>query len=232
MSKLYTENNSDYLSKNKTWHIEDSFWKSQQIDKIITRNSLNLNSVMEIGCGAGEILAQLQKIYSTQNITFTGYDIAPDLLAFWETRKNTHLNFFLENPLEKPLHFDLLLMIDVFEHVDDYLGFITKASRLAQYKIFHIPLDLSLLGLFRNMPLYFRKSVGHLHYFTKETALATLEYCGLEIIDFLYTAGSIELHNQKIRTKLMNIPRRLLFKINNDWTSRILGGYSLIVLAK
>lgn len=142
MSNLYTANNSDYLSKNKTWHIEDSFWKSQQIDKIVTRNSLNLNSIVEIGCGAGEIIAQLQKIYSTQNITFTGYDIAPDLLGFWETRKNTHLNFFLENPLEKPLYFDLLLMIDVFEHVDNYLGFIKKASQLAQYKIFHNPLDL------------------------------------------------------------------------------------------
>lgn len=73
-------------------------------------------------------------------------------------------------------------MIDVFEHVDNYLGIITKASRLPQYKIFHNPLALSLLSLLRNMLLYFRKSVGHLHYFTKEPALDTLEYCCFDII--------------------------------------------------
>lgn len=232
MMNQYISKNSEYLNKNKTWHIEDSLWKSQQIIRIISRNGLKLNSIMEISCGAGEILVQLQKCYTSQKISFTGYDIAPDLAPFWETRSNYQLNFHLGDPTENNNRFDLLLMIDVFEHVEDYLGFIKKANKLATYKIFHIPLDISMLSILRNMPIYFRKSVGHLHYFTKETALATLNDCELEIIDYFYTPGSIELHNQKLRTKIMNIARILLSLINKDWTSRILGGYSLMVLAK
>jgi hypothetical protein len=163
---------------------------------------------------------------------FSGYDIAPDVKHFWPSRINEKIDFFNEDLLEKKEVYDLLLMVDVFEHVDDYFGFIKKASTKATYKIFHIPLDINAMSVLRNTPSATREMFGHIHFFTKDTALSTLKDCGLEIIDYQYTGSSVEIDNGKLSTKLLKLPRKILFAINPDFASRLLGGYSLIVLAK
>jgi hypothetical protein len=50
-------------------------------------------------------------------------------------------------------------MIDVFEHVDDYLGVIKKAKEKATYKIYHIPLGMSVSSILNCYPLSARKDV-------------------------------------------------------------------------
>ena len=93
-------------------------------------------------------------------------------------------------------------MMDVFEHVDDYLGFLKLCKNKAKHTIFHIPLDLSASAILRNRLMAVRKSVGHLHYFMKETALATLVDAGYEIIDSFYTTGSLELPMKDFKIKI------------------------------
>lgn len=108
-----------------------------------------------------------------------------------------------------------------------------KLRKKAQYKIFHIPLDISVSSVVRSKPiLVARQKVGHLHYFTKETALATLSDNGYEIIDYFYTAGSINLNVKSIKTFLAKVPRLMLYNLNQDIAVRLLGGYSLLVLTK
>ena len=123
-------------------------------------------------------------------------------------------------------------MMDVFEHVEDYFGFIKNCSKKATYKIFHIPLDISVSSVLRNEIINGRKSVGHIHYFMKDTAISTLKDCNLEIIDYIYTAGAVELSNRKFKTRLLNIPRRIFFKICPDLCVRVFGGYSILVLTR
>jgi hypothetical protein len=76
-----------------------------------------------------------------------------------------------------------------------------------------------------------RQQAGHLHYFTKETALATLRDTGYDVVDWFYTAGAIA-NPRSVKARLASWPRRLLSGINQDWVVRVLGGYSLLVLAK
>ncbi len=228
--KLYEKEKSQYLEDNPTWHVEDSPWKAKQIHKILNRNSLDLKSVAEIGCGVGEILNQLHTLLA-DDIIYTGYDIAPDAIKLAKPREKERLKFKLENLLEVDAYFDLLLMIDVFEHVEDYLGFIKACKGKSKYMIFHIPLDIHVQGILRNLPMRMREKVGHLHYFTKDTAISTLEDCGYEVIDYFYTAGSIDLQ-KTFKSKLLSLPRRIMYKINKDLTQNLLGGFSLLVLAK
>ncbi|MGH2649253.1 MAG: class I SAM-dependent methyltransferase [Ginsengibacter sp.] len=229
--EIYTKENGDYLQNNPTWHVEDSPWKAKQILKIFDRNGINPKSIAEIGCGAGEILNQLY-LAMPQDVIFTGYDISTDAIKIAKQREKDRLIFKHENFLETHENFDLLLMIDVFEHVDDYLGFLRSCLGKAKNTIFHIPLDITVQGVFRNKLIGDRKSLGHLHFFTKETAIATLVDSGYEIIDFLYTAGSLDLPKKTIKSKFAVLPRKLLFKINNDFAVRTLGGFSLLVLTK
>jgi hypothetical protein len=221
-----------YLRRNPTWHAEDSPWKARQIEKILRRNRLVPRSIAEVGCGAGEILVQLQKAFP--NSDYFGFEISPQAFSLCQERESSRIHFQLKDLLaEEAGYFDVLLAIDVIEHIDDYLGFLKRLKDKARLKIFHIPLDLSLQTLFRVNPiLKQRQVVGHLHYFFKDTALATLKYCGYEVIDSFYTPAGIEGARLSLGARVLKFPRKFLFNINADFTARILGGYSLLVLAR
>ena len=167
----------------------------------------------------------------SDDIKFTGYDISTDAIKFAKQRQQERLDYKLEDFLKTDNHYDLLLMIDVFEHVDDYLGFLRSCKTKSKNTIFHIPLDISAQGILRNKLMSGRKSVGHLHYFMKETALATLVDSGYEIIDYFYTSGSIDLP-RTIKSKIAVLPRKIMFNVNKDLAARLLGGFSLLVLTK
>ena len=127
----------------------------------------------------------------------------------------------------------MLLCIDVFEHVDDYRGFIRNLKNKSKYKIFHIPLDISIQSVLRETPIMAsRKETGHLHYYTKPIAIETLKYCGYNILDQFYTLTSVERGSGTLLNKIGSIPRKVLFKINQHLAVKLFGGASLMVLAE
>jgi 2-polyprenyl-3-methyl-5-hydroxy-6-metoxy-1,4-benzoquinol methylase len=196
------------------------------------KNSLQPRTICEIGCGAGEILKQLQS-WLPADTALCGYDISPQALEFWRQRANERLQFHCEDLIAaETASFDLLLCIDVFEHVQDYIGFLRELRIKARHKIFHIPLDMSAQWVLRGEPiLRERELAGHLHYFMKDTAMAALRDTGYEVLDWTYTPGAID-NPRSIKARLASWPRRLLMNVNQDFTVRVLGGYSLLVLAK
>lgn len=222
-----------YFDNNPTWHVEHSPWKAKQIEKILRNNNIDASTICEVGCGAGEILNCLANEYG-DNVVFSGYEISPQAFEICKKKEKQNLHFFLKDLLEeRDASFDVIMAIDVFEHVEDYVGFLRKFQAKGIYKVFHIPLDLSVRTVLCSSPiLNNRASVGHIHHFTKDTALATLRDTGYEVIDYFYTNKSWELPNSSWKSSRMNLPRRLFFSIQQDLTVRILGGFSLLVLAK
>jgi len=230
-NKKYLQEKGEYLNKNPTWHAEDSPFKAKWILTILRKNNISPNTVVEVGCGAGEILHQLYKKLP-DDVEFKGYDIAIDAIKLAKKREQERLSFYHEDFFQTKEYADLLLVIDVFEHVEDCFAFLRSCKNRSKFVVFHIPIEISAQAVVRNRLMVGRKSVGHLHYFMKETALATLADTGFEILDYNYTAGMLELPNKALISKLAAVPRRVLFRINEDFTVRLLGGYSLMVLAK
>jgi trans-aconitate methyltransferase len=229
MDSIYLD--GSYKSNNPTWHAEDSPWKARQIGAMLKKHDINPETICEVGCGTGEILAQLESIF--HDTLFFGYEVSPQAYDICKRRQSNRMHFRLQDlTAQTDTCFDVLLAIDVVEHVEDYIGFVKRLKDRARLKVFHIPLDLSVQSVFRMKPiLASRQKVGHLHYFTKETAIATLVECGYKIIDQAYTASRLELPNQTLSSKFMKLPRRLFHKLNPDYNVRVLGGYSLLILA-
>jgi SAM-dependent methyltransferase len=230
-TQVYVDGN--YLKNNSGWHTEDSLWKVQQILKMLAKHELEPQTICEVGCGAGRILEQLQ-INMNQKCQFFGFDISPQALELCKSISNDKLKFELGDiRCQKNIFFDLMLVIDVLEHLEDYFGFLKDIKSKSKYKLFHVPLDISVQTVLRNRPiLNLRDSVGHIHYFTKETALASLKDVGYEVIDYFYTAGYVELPAKSIRNHIARIPRKIFYSVHQDLAVRILGGYSLMILAK
>ena len=87
--------------------------------------------------------------------------------------------------------------------------------------------------LIRNRPtLKLRNQFGHIRRFTKELALATLRYSGREVADCFYTSTRLELPNLSWVARGMRWPRTFAFFLDLDLAVRLLGGWSLMVLAK
>jgi cyclopropane fatty-acyl-phospholipid synthase-like methyltransferase len=221
-----------YGEKNPTWHEEDAPWKARHIEEMIKRNEIPFDRICEVGCGTGQILLTLEKAFPTASLF--GYEISSQAFRRALSKETPKTKFYLKDLLaERDLHFDLVLAIDVMEHVEDYISFVKRLREFGTYKIFHIPLDLSAQSILRAWPIAeLRQNVGHIQYFFKQTALATLQDCGYTIIDHCYTASRLELPNQALSSRMMRIPRQMMFAMNADFAVRLLGGYSLLVLAK
>lgn len=234
MNDIYTD--GEYLKNTKTWHIEDSPWKAQQILKVASKINIPLKSVAEIGCGAGRILQELSKDNLFGAARLTGFDVSPQAIKLCEDIQDLNITFACSDLLDidNSDYFDLLLAMDVFEHVPDYMGFLTKCRQKAKFKIYHIPLDIHVSSVLRNSLTNARRSLGHLHYFTADTAIATLRDTGHSVIECIYTNSVIELFREhpSLKRAVANCPRWLLSRFSVSFAARMLGGYSLLVLAE
>ena len=228
MSDLYSS--GEYAARNPQWHQEHSQWKAMQVRRMLDKHSLQPSRLVEVGCGAGGILECLHRQLLSQPACI-GYEISPQAFSMAQQREAKGLHYHHGTPRPDVDTFDVVLALDVFEHVEDYLGFIRGLKSLARWKIFHIPLDLSVLSVAKPMYLNMaREQVGHLHYFTRETALASLEQAGLKVRDCFFT--SVELDQGAHGRKRLQALRKLLFARNADLAARWLGGFSLLVLAE
>ncbi len=223
--------NGDYLAANPEWHEENSAWKAGKIQELLRRNGIEPKTLCEVGCGAGAILASLQQSWPAAR--FDGYDTSSQAFEICRKKANDRLTFHLGDFTKyDDSHYDVLMAIDVFEHVEDYMGLLRKLRPRADHKVFHVPLDLSAQGLLRDSLIVAREQVGHLHYFTRTTALATLTDCGYEIVDSFYTARGVDIPGNNWKTQLMRWPRAVAFRLDPDRAALILGGFSLMVLAR
>ena len=221
-----------YLRNNPDWHADDAAWKAGYIARMLESHQMRPPTVVEVGCGSGEVLVQLEQRLA-RGTRFTGYDISPNAYALCSRRVAPHLDFRLGDYLESQERHDLALAVDVFEHVEDCYGFVRKLRERSRYQVYHIPLDLSVQSLMRpGKILAMRRSAGHIHYFNRDTALALLEDTGHKVIDWCYTSGATELHNPGWKPRLMRYPRNALYRADPDLAARWLGGYSVLALTE
>lgn len=227
--KRYSD--GEYLAANPTWGEEDSAWKAERIHSLWKRCGLPVpDSVAEIGCGAGLILATLQEKFPG-TVSYSGYDIAPAAIEMARKRSNPHLSFHREDLLRAERRFDVLLCIDVFEHVENPFEFLRTIRRLAPIVVFNIPLEMHVAGVLINHQKWTRRQYGHLHFYTAAVAFETLRECGYSVIAHDYVSRLMDLP-RSASEYLFWLPRKLLSLLNKEWSARILGGTSLLVIAR
>lgn len=226
----------DYLGHNPSWHVEDSPWKASKILLAMARNDLKPATICEVGSGAGEILNRLHAALDS-TVQLTGFDISPQAHALAVQREKPRLAFRLADFLEEETPpYDLLLVMDVVEHVEDYLGFLHRLRGRGATVIFQIPIDLSAYAALRPKTLANgRRLFGHLHYFNRSTALASLEHVGFDIVDAFYASAAGDGHalgKGSLPARLLAQVRRALWRLNPELSARLLGGVGLIVVAR
>lgn len=231
MENIYED--GSYLANHEGWHIEDSPWKAEQINKIIQLNQISFKSAVEVGCGAGGVINELSKKFP--DVQFSGFEISPQAAQFWAQHQRDNVKIELKDFLTTSDTYDLLLLIDVFEHIPDYMGFLKSLSARSKYFVFNIPLDMHIVGLILDNQVSARDKYGHLHYFSKATALRILADTGYQIVDHFYAPGfsgvPVESGRKTWQQKLLYPCRKLMYSVSPALSTKLFGGASLMVLA-
>jgi hypothetical protein len=152
-------------------------------------------------------------------------------------------------PARAKLRFDMLLILDVLEHLEDYFIFFRNLHAKCDNMLLQLPLDVSVRSVLLRQLTNYRKTFGHILYFVEETALQMVQELGYEVINYAYTGTSevmifswseIWSNPRKMPRRLLGIvkravlkvPRALFFAVNRDIAVRILGGWRILILAK
>ena len=226
-------NDRTYLKSNPTGHEEDAGFKVERIERLLKIHPIDFKQACEVGCGSGAILELMQKNYP-ENTTWKGYDISEDAISMAKKRENETLTFEIRDITKaesKDLNFDVMLIIDVIEHINDYFAFLDGIADKSRYFIFHIPLDMCVWSLLREgILIESKKRVGHIHNFSEDFIKSILEDHGFHILAQIYTEPVAKVITVKHR--IVTLARKILFFIFPKFCSKTLGGYSIMVLAE
>jgi SAM-dependent methyltransferase len=231
LTEMYT--NHQYLQQHPDWDAEEAVLKAGWIMNMINKHKLPMNEVVEAGCGSGRILAELSKHYPAGH--FKGYDISPQAIAIAKQYQDERTEFHHADLLSAYQNkADVLLLIDVLEHVPDYYGMLESLHAKAGNFIFHIPLDLSCHSLLKPHLLeQQRQASGHIHYFSKDMVLWMLRDTGYQITDWWYTKPVSDTEAAKgIKSKTKKTIRNISFNLSREKAVKWWGGYSMLIATK
>jgi SAM-dependent methyltransferase len=227
-----TYTSGDYAARHPDWHVDDSPWRAEQILRLMRRHRMEPRTICDVGCGAGEILRQLQDRMNDECVFF-GYDISPQAIRLAQGRANRRLNFKLTDiQEERDVYFDLLLIICVLEHLEDIYGFLRGIRDKSEYKIFQLPLELSVRTTLHQGALEAPWRHGHRHFFTKEILFHILKDSGYDVLDYFYAGLGPQRPGASPVGTLRRLPRRVLFATNEDLAVRVFGRHSIVILAR
>jgi SAM-dependent methyltransferase len=222
----------DYAQKNPDWDIGDAAWKAKKLVQFLAHYKCQPVSVVEIGCGSGAVLVELRKYFLQASLA--GFDIAPDATQFWLDAAKSDIRLELADyfTLEEPIP-DLILLIDVLEHIGNPWEFLANLRGRAKLVAIHLPLDLSAISVLRETPLLrVRNKVGHLHFFTRELAVSLLHESGFEVLGLGFTGAAFDAPQRSFKTLMAGVVRKIFYAINRDFGARLLGGETLLLLAR
>jgi 2-polyprenyl-3-methyl-5-hydroxy-6-metoxy-1,4-benzoquinol methylase len=230
--QLYTSGR--YLQQNPGWHEEGSKYKADLVLQMIKKIDLSPGLIVDVGCGAGAVLLELAKHLPVET-QLHGYDISPDAIKMAMPKATSRLKFYLEDYTRIGYgEADIVLLLDVIEHVDDNYSFLRRLRDKGRNFIFHIPLDMSCRTLLKpHTLLQQRSAVGHIHYFTEEPVLWMLADTGYKVQQYIYTKPEIDLVKPKsVKQWTKKWLRRISYGISKKWSVKLWGNYSMMIWAK
>lgn len=183
-------NNGTYQSENPDWHLGHSSTKVKWIKDIIPGSLRHsISSVLEIGCGRGATLNEL-KTYLGGDRHFTGIDVSTEAITY--ARNNFKGIEFLCTDifsLRNNNAYDLVLCIDVLEHVYCQDEFIRCAASISKFGIFHVPLGNNLRNRLLDRWKQQIFKFGHVQFYNVGSLINFFTNAGFAIRDYRYTFG-------------------------------------------
>ena len=175
MTDIYNDNS--YLEKNPSLHTEDSEFKFQNIKRFLSSIEVKNNriKILDIGGGAG-IIGKLVLEYFQESgiiVTFHSLDLSTQMLKI-QLKNNPQIKKIINCSINEcpKSNYDLVLMIDVIEHIEGKEDSAKILNKLGKNIIYNIPIEINFFDILKYLKSFFRyykrqkKMWGHIHFFS------------------------------------------------------------------
>lgn len=222
-----------YADQHDSWHIEDGPGKALDVwdgceDAIadLVRQQKTRIAICEVGCGTGVVLRSIRALvknkYPDLTIDTVGVDIADYALDIGR-REFPENRFISGDFLGLQEEFDIILFLDVLEHLENPFAFMKHAEKLSAYMVVRQPLQGNI-GLFtKNLYAFAMDHWGHIQFFNFHNFQAIAAFCGWKASKISLVPVS-ELKTNKTRP---NVLKSMLNKWNPVLMSLLTSGFYL-----
>ncbi|BBH51740.1 bifunctional 2-polyprenyl-6-hydroxyphenol methylase/3-demethylubiquinol 3-O-methyltransferase UbiG [Fluviispira sanaruensis] len=178
MLKKYQINNEIYKQMGDEWYVSDNYvallraeararnpWVSKKIIELIKKEDV---TVLDVGCGGGLLANDLAKM----NYKVTGVDIHQEVLNVGKKYDSTgSVKYLYADAHALPFPdacFDVVCILDVLEHVDNYIQVLNECVRCLKnggyifYHTFNRNI-FSLLFVIKGMEIFVKNTPKNLH---------------------------------------------------------------------
>ena len=139
---------------------------------VATVGALDVHSVLDVGCGSGENLAALD---ARGRYQLTGADVSAEALSLARRAVPSARLFALDIERETlPERFDLVMSIQVVEHLLDDIAALTNMAKMARSYVF----ISTVQGRMRRSEI----AIGHVRHYSEIELRRKLECAGLQVL--------------------------------------------------
>lgn len=213
-----------YDEKMIAWRRLGAADKASNIAALLGNDAAGIGSVLEVGCGTGDVLAAVKALGIGQE--HRGVDVAdPDAHRGPDaTAGDLPLDSYDGRQLPYADNsFDLVFASHVLEHVPDERGFLAELARVAKRAVYiEVPCELNIRTTPANMQTTL--DIGHINAYTPESFALTLMTGGLAVDAmqlFDFSRDIHHFHGSGVGTSAKMAMRRGLLKLSPRFASRI-----------
>lgn len=232
---LYTD--GDYAAMHPDWHLEDAPGKAIDIfpslSHVLESNSRkDILKIADVGAGVGGVLTEVGKLVSASyphlKVDLTGFEISPH--AVNKGRELFPLLDLRHKYFEaKDGSFDIVMLIDVLEHLENPRDILRAAIVCSEYLVVRQPLVESFSSYLQNRYRSEREVYGHINHFNYRSFIDLLTSVGWEPVKVDLVPWWELATPQQYKASFV---RKLTCKFNRVIMSYLLGDYNLIGVFK
>jgi SAM-dependent methyltransferase len=183
----YKERYETQFKTELLWLEQSAKARSDAIENLLNKKSIVPQSVLDLGCGTGSLLRELQKRNIGQS--YTAIDYSGDALDYLQKNSTgietikADLNI---DTIQSDKSYDLTLLIHVLQHLkqpDKLLKSVLEQINFSNL-IIEVPLEKLVLNeLPRLLNWRGKNPAGSMSFFSKTSLLELVESNGLEVVD-------------------------------------------------
>jgi len=192
---------TDRLDAEAEWLRAAAVQRADNIAFFLTQHSIAVQSILDLGCGTGAVITELQR----RNIAerYVGADYSPEAIAYLTAHSSgiqTQVADLSGDLVSIPGAFDLVLVVHVLQHLESPDQFLRNMLNLDfRFLIVEVPLeDLPLNRVVSRLGMHDKNPTGTLQFFNKKSVKELLTRNGLRVIDQRVSTPTIDRKTLKV----------------------------------
>jgi SAM-dependent methyltransferase len=163
------------------WRALGARTKADHVVALLARAGVRPRRLVEIGCGAGSLLAELAGRGVAPELD--GFDLSPAAIGIARDQGLLGVRFEVFDGARVPAEdrsYDVAVLSHVLEHVPDPAALLAEAARVAGWVVVEVPLEANRSAA-RPAKRAEAARIGHIQFFDRTAVRALCAAAGLEV---------------------------------------------------